>query len=246
VADDAVNELNPAKTTMIDLKGYGHQLASGTLVTVEIFLASLALGLVIGLITALAKLSRQRIVRKTADLYCDVTRGLPELLTILLVYFGVPILLTRLLSGFGIDYYLEVSPFVGGVVALGFYFGAYAAEIFRGAILSVPKGQIEAAHAFALNPTQIYRRIILPQAWRIALPGLGNMTLALMKNTALVSAIGLDELMRKTSMATAITHQPFTFYFTASLIYLSLTFFISIAMHFLERRTARGVKEIRA
>ena len=231
---------------MFDLKGYGHQLASGTLVTVEIFLASLALGLVIGLIVALAKLSRRPLVRRTADLYSDLVRGLPELLTILLVYFGIPILLTRLLLWFGIDFYLEVSPFVGGVVALGLYFGAYAAEIFRGAILSVPQGQIEAAQAFALSSAQTYRRIILPQAWRIALPGLGNMTLALMKNTALVSVIGLDELMRKTSMATAITHQPFTFYFTASLIYLSLTIFTSIAMHFLERRTSRGVKEIQA
>ena len=231
---------------MFDLKGYGHQLAGGTLVTVEIFLVSLVLGLIIGLIAALAKLSRRWWLRKTADLYSDLIRGLPELLTILLVYFGVPILITRLLEGFGIDFYMEVNPFVGGVVALGLYFGAYAAEIFRGAILSVPKGQIEAAQAFALTSAQIYRRIIIPQAWRIALPGLGNMTLALMKNTALVSVIGLDELMRKTSMATAITHQPFAFYFTASLIYLSLTIFTSIAMHFLERRAARGVKEVHA
>jgi His/Glu/Gln/Arg/opine family amino acid ABC transporter permease subunit len=229
---------------MFDLQGYGHQLASGTLVTVEIFLSSLVLGLAIGLIGALAKLSRWWLVRKTADLYSDLIRGLPELLTILLVYFGVPILIARLLSGFGIDFYLEVSPFVGGVVALAVYFGAYAAEIFRGAILSVPKGQIEAAQAFALSSGQIYRRIILPQAWRIALPGLGNMTLALMKNTALVSVIGLDELMRKTSLATAYTHQPFTFYFTASLIYLAMTIVTSIAMHFLESRTSRGVKEI--
>jgi polar amino acid transport system permease protein len=105
---------------------------------------------------------------------------------------------------------------------------------------------VEAAQAFALPSFQIYRRVILPQAWRIALPGLGNMTLALMKNTALVSIIGLDELMRKTSMATAVTHQPFTFYFTASLIYLALTILTSIAMHFLERRASRGVREAQA
>ena len=231
---------------MFDLKGYGNQLLAGTLVTVDIFLASLVLGLVIGLIAALAKLSRWWLLRKAADFYSDLIRGLPELLTILLVYFGIPILIARVLSRFDIDFYLEVSPFVGGVLALGLYFGAYAAEIFRGAILSVPKGQIEAAQAFALSSAQIHRRIIFPQAWRIALPALGNMTLALMKNTALVSVIGLDELMRKTAMATAVTHQPFTFYFTASLIYLSLTIVTSITMYFLERRTARGVKEIRA
>ena len=231
---------------MFDLKGYGHQLTSGTLVTGEIFLASLALGLIIGLIAAFAKLSRWWLLRKTADLYSDIIRGLPELLTIFLIYFGIPIFIARLLSHFGIDFYLKVSPFVGGVVALSFYFGAYAAEIFRGAILSVPKGQIEAAQAFALSSAQIYRRIILPQAWRIALPPLGNMTLALMKSTALVSVIGLDELMRKTSMATAATHQPFTFYFTASLIYLAMTVMISVAMNFLERRTSRGVKEVQA
>jgi polar amino acid transport system permease protein len=185
-------------------------------------------------------------LQKAANLYSDLIRGLPELLTILLVYFGIPILIARVLSRFDIDFYLEVSPFLGGVLALSLYFGAYAAEIFRGAILSVPKGQIEAAQAFALSSAQIHHRIILPQAWRIALPALGNMTLALMKNTALVSVIGLDELMRKTAMATAVTHQPFTFYFMASLIYLSLTIVTSITMYFLERRTARGVKEIQA
>ncbi len=230
---------------MLDLQGYGHQLVDGTVVTVEIFLASLAAGLAVGLAGALAKLSPWWLLRKAADLYSDVIRGLPELLTILLVYFGIPILAARLLSKFGIDFYLEVSPFAGGVAALAIYFGAYAAEIFRGAILSVPKGQIEAAQTFALTTGQIYRRIILPQAWRIALPGLGNMTLALMKNTALVSVIGLDELMRKTSMATAYTHQPFTFYFTASLIYLGITIVTSIALHVLESRSSRGILEVR-
>ncbi|MEW5909021.1 MAG: ABC transporter permease [Thermodesulfobacteriota bacterium] len=231
---------------MVDLKGYGGQIAIGSAVTVEIFTASLIVGLVIGLIAALAKLSRHRVVRIIADLYSDTVRGLPELLTILLVYFGLPILIARILSRFGIDFYLEISPFTGGVTALGFYFGAYASEILRGAILSVPKGQIEAARAFAMTRSQIYRRVILPQAWRIALPGLGNMTLALMKNTALVSIIGLDDLMRKTSMATAVTHQPFTFYFTASLIYLALTILISIAMHVLESKASRGIKEVQA
>ncbi|MEW6262824.1 MAG: ABC transporter permease subunit [Thermodesulfobacteriota bacterium] len=228
---------------MLDLQGYGHQLVSGTLVTVKIFLASLAIGLIIGLITALARLSRWWLLRITASFYSDLIRGLPELLTILLVYFGVPILITRLLDGVGIAFSVEVSPFTGGVVALALYFGAYAGEIFRGAILAVPRDQIEAAQAFAFSVFQTYRRIILPQAWRIALPGLGNMTLALMKSTALVSIIGLDELMRKTALATAYTHQPFTFYFTASMIYLGLTVLISIAMHFLERSTSRGVKE---
>jgi polar amino acid transport system permease protein len=231
---------------MFDLKGYGNQLLAGTLVTVEIFLASLVLGLMIGLIAGLAKLSRWWFLQKAANLYSDLIRGLPELLTILLVYFGIPILITRVLSRFDIDFYLEVNPFLGGVLALSLYFGAYAAEIFRGAIQSVPKSQIEAAQAFALSSAQTHHRIILPQAWRIALPALGNMTLALMKNTALVSVIGLDELMRKTALATAVTHQPFTFYFMASLIYLALTIVTSITMYFLERRTSRGVKEIQA
>lgn len=228
---------------MLDLQGYGHQLISGTIVTVEVFLASLGLGLVIGLLGALAMLSRWWLLRKAAGLYSNLVRGLPELLTILLIYFGIPILISRLLSLMGMNFYLEVNPFIGGLVALALYFGAYAAEIFRGAILAVPKNQIEAGQAFALSTTMIYCRIILPQAWRIALPGLGNMTLALMKSTALVSVIGLDELMRKTSLATAYTHQPFTFYFTASLIYLGMTIVISIAMHFLERWTSRGVRE---
>jgi polar amino acid transport system permease protein len=230
---------------MLDLKGYGSQIAAGTLVTAQIFLSSLMVGLIIGLIAALAKLSQHRSLRWAGNFYSDTIRGLPELLTILLVYFGFPILVARIFSYIGIEYYPDISPFAGGVLALGLYFGAYAAEIFRGAILSVPKEQVEAAKAFAMNQSQIYQRVVLPQAWRIALPGLGNMTLALMKNTALVSIIGLDELMRKTSMATAVTHQPFTFYFTASLIYLALTILISIAMVILESRASRGIKEVR-
>ncbi|RMS44635.1 hypothetical protein ALP65_02618, partial [Pseudomonas aeruginosa] len=127
-----------------------------------------------------------------------------------------------------------------GTLALGLCFGAYATEVFRGALLSIPRGHREAGQALGLSPGRIFWRIVLPQIWRVALPGLGNLYLILLKDTALVSLITLDEIMRKAQVASNATKEPFTFYMTAAAIYLSLTVVIMVALHFLERRAGRG------
>ena len=141
---------------------------------------------------------------------------------------------------FGATGYFEPSPFIAGVVALSLTFGAYATEVLRGAFLAVPRQQTEAAYAIGLNRRQTFRHVLLPQVWRTALPGLGNLFLVLLKDTSLVSVVGLDELMRKSAIAVSYTREPFTFYFAAALIYLAMTA-CSMAGH-TGTGTARGAR----
>lgn len=227
---------------MIDLQGFGAQLAAGTLMTVEIALAALVLGLLLGLGGAAAKLSRFRALRLIGGLYTTLVRGVPELLVVLIVFFGASLAVQGVARWFGYDGYVEVSPFVAGVIALGLAFGAYATEVFRGAFQAVPPGQIEAAMAVGMSRRLTFLRIRLPQVWRFALPGLGNLFLVLLKDTALVSVIGLDELMRKSTIAVSYTKEPFTFYLAAAFIYLAMTAVSMIGLHYLERRSSRGVR----
>jgi ABC-type arginine transport system permease subunit len=136
---------------------------------------------------------------------------------------------------------IDVDPFAAGSVALGVIFGAYATEIFRGAILAVPKGQVEAAEALGLSQSRVYSKVILPQAWRLALPPYGNQLVVLLKQTSLVSVVGLEEVMRKANIAAGATNQPFTFYLAAAIIYLTMTGTLSAILFFWERSAARGL-----
>lgn len=217
------------------LQGFLPQLLSGLWVTVQLALGAVVVGLVLGITGAAMKLSPIGPVRWVAEVYTAIFRGLPELLTVLLVYFGGTVLMTALLGE-----YFEVSAFGAGVAALGITFGAYATEVFRGAILAVPKGQIEAAHAFGMSKLLAFRRVVLPQVWRIALPGLGNLFLVLLKDTALVSVVGLEDLMREADIASRYTKEPFTFYMAAAILYLGLTVVTMAVLHVLETRAGRG------
>lgn len=230
---------------MVDLHGFGPVLLQGALITLQLAVSSLCLGLVLGLMGAAAKLSGSRVLRALGDLYSTLVRGLPELLVVLMVYFGSSTVLMGIASQFGYDEYIELSPFVAGTVALGFTFGAYATEVFRGAILAIPPGQAEAARALGMGRSRTFRRIVLPQVWRIALPGLGNLFMVLTKDTALVSVIGLEELMRMTAFAVGRTKEPFTFYLAAALVYLTITAVTTLIVQHLERRSARGLGRAR-
>lgn len=207
--------------------------------TIRLSLASLALGLVLGLLGASAKISSSRVLRATGGFYTSVVRGVPETLWVLMAYFGTVSSLNWLGSHFG-NPNLSLSPFVAGTVALGLCFGAYATEVFRGALLSIPPGQKEAGLALGLSSFRIFWRVTLPQLWRVALPGLGNLYLILLKDTALVSLITLNELMRQARVAGQATREPFTFFFAAALIYLGLTVVIMAALHWFERKANRG------
>ena len=224
---------------MIDLHGFGPALAAGTLRTIKLALTALAIGLVLGLSGALAKTSQNRILSTIGGLYSTIVRGVPELLWVLLMYFGTVNLMRALGQWLGMPQ-LELSAFAAGSIALGLCFGAYATEVFRGALLAIPRGHREAGQALGMSRPRIFWRIILPQMWRIALPGLGNLFMILMKDTALVSVIGLEEIMRRSQIAVTATKEPFTFFLVAAFIYLGLTVIAMTAMHFLERRAARG------
>lgn len=227
---------------MIDLSGFGNQLLIGASVTIELALASLAVGLVLGLLGASAKLSSVKTLQWIANGYTTVIRGIPELLTVLIIYFGATTVLMSVASLFGYDEYIEIGPFAAGVTALGLTFGAYATEVFRGALQSIPKGQNEAAVALGMGRIRTFYRIILPQVWRMALPGLGNLFLVLLKDTALVSVVGLDDIMRKANIAVSSTKEPFLFYSAAAVLYLGLTIISMGVVYFLEKRANRGIK----
>ncbi|MFO3675563.1 ABC transporter permease [Pseudomonas protegens] len=223
----------------IDLYGFGPALAAGALMTVKLALSALCLGLVLGLLGALAKTSPYKPLRWLGETYSTIVRGVPELLWVLLIYYGTVNMMSALGEHLG-NPDLALSPFLAGVIALGLCFGAYATEVFRGAILAIPKGHREAGTALGLSKFRIFSRLILPQMWRIALPGLGNLFMILMKDTALVSVIGLEEIMRHAQNAVTFAKHPFTFFMVAAFMYLGLTVLAMTGMHFLEKRAARG------
>jgi len=222
-----------------DLYGFGPALVAGTLVTIQLALAALALGLVLGLLGALAKTSPHKSLQWLGGTYSTIVRGVPELLWVLLIYYGTVNMVSALGGLFGYPA-LTLNPFAAGTFALGLCFGAYATEVFRGAMLAIPRGQREAGQALGLSKIRIFWRVILPQMWRIALPGLGNLFMILMKDTALVSVIGLQEIMRHAQIGVTASKQPFTFYLVAAFIYLGLTILTMIAMSRLEKRALRG------
>lgn len=200
------------------LYGFLPQLLIATWLSIRLALCALILGLFLGILGASIEMSRLRLVRLIGGFFITLIRGLPELLVIFCVYFGAMFFLSK-----GAANPINISPFWAGVVALGLLFGAYASQAFRGAFLVIPPGQAEAAAALGFTPWQIFWIVSLPQAWRHALPGLSNLWLVLLKDTALVSLIGLSDLMSSARLAASTTHKPFTFYLAAAALYLTLT-----------------------
>jgi polar amino acid transport system permease protein len=219
---------------------------AGALVVVEIFAVSLVLTVIIGLLGASAKLSNSRVLRWLAHAYTTVFRGTPEVLVLLILYFGSAVTLTELAKLFDPSVqFVDIPPFWAGSLALGLIVGAYATETFRGAFQGVPKGQVEAARALGLSGWQIFFYVRLPQMWRLALPTFGNHMLSLMKDTALISIIGLEEIMYTAKIATSVTSQPFTMYAMVGVIYLAFTYLIGLLVGGLERRSSRHLMESR-
>lgn len=225
--------------------GWGDELVAGLLVTIQLALTSLPVGLALGFIAATATLSTTKGFRFAGRAYTTVMRGMPEILTLFVVYNGVGLLLNSLMSWWNPDAgAVEFSPFLAGVIALGMVFGAFAGEVLRGAFQSLLPGQIEAAMAVGMSPLQIFIRIKVPQVWRFALPGLGNLWINLLKDTSLVSIIALNDLMRMTKVAVGFTKLPFNFYLFACLIYWGLSIASEIVLAKMEKRANRGVKRV--
>ena len=229
---------------MLNLHGYGPSIFQGTILSLEVSLASLVIAMFLGIIGALSKLSSSRPLQLLAQIYTTVIRGIPDLVLMLLVFFGGQVFINQIGPLFGYNQYIDINPFIAGVSTIGFIFGAYMTETFRGAILAVHKGQIEAGSAYGMSRLLVLRRITLPQMVRHALPGFGNNWLVLIKTTALVSIIGLDDMVRKAGLAAGATRKPFTFYLVVAINYLIITSVSIYLLKYLERRYSVGVREV--
>ena len=232
---------------MFNLAGYGPQIFAGTITTVELSVLSLIVSFVLGLIGASAKLSKSRFLSGLATLYTTIIRGVPDLVLMLLIFYSLQIWLNdatdyldNIQSRF--DFEVSLDPFTSGVITLGFIYGAYFTETFRGAFLAVPRGQLEAARAFGMTPMLVFRRILFPQMMRYALPGLANNWQVILKATALVSLIGLTDVIKAAQNAGGGTFRTFYFMSIAGLVYLFLTTVSNGVLLLLERKYAVGVR----
>lgn len=221
--------------------GYGPQILQGLLVTLQLSLAALMLAFLLGLGSAGASLSGQPALRLSARAYTTLIRGMPDLVTMLILFYGVQMGLNHVTESMQMEQ-ITIDPFAAGVITLGFIYGAYFSETFRGAFLAVPKGPLEAAHAFGMTRKQVFIRILFPQMMRFALPGIGNNWLVLLKSTALVSIIGLNDLVRVASQAGKASFQFFFFIALTAALYLAITTVSILVLKKLERHYSHGLK----
>lgn len=225
------------------LGGYGDEILAGFALTLSVAAGAMVLAIALGLVGALCRQSRY-----------PLSRGVPELVLIILLYYGIPTIVQGAVRPMVPDYRLDFNQYVTGITVLGMIYGAFATEIFRGAFVAVPPGAVEAARSFGMSGSLVFLRVTLPQAWRFALPGLGNIWLLLIKATALVSVIQLHELMFWSKRAGEALRQPFLFFVVAGVFYLVLTLVSERVLAALEKRftchlqpakpeTARKVRE---
>ncbi len=222
------------------MQSYYWLILQGALLTVGVSLCALVVSVLLGLLGAAAKLSSRRIPRVIATLYTTIIRGIPELVLMLLVFYGGTMGINSLLEWMGSDTTIDIEPFAAGVLTLGFIYGAYMTETFRGAMMSVPKGQLEAAWAFGMGRFQAFIRITLPQMVRYALPGFTNNWLVLIKATALVSLIGLHDMTYLAKQASAATRSPFEFFLFTGALFLVYSWVSLLALNKLNDRYSLG------
>ncbi|EPL0470111.1 ABC transporter permease, partial [Acinetobacter baumannii] len=210
--------------------------------TIQLALLSLLLSVVIGLIGASSKLSNIKALRYIATAYTTLIRSVPDLVIMLLLFYSLQLGLNQITEALQMDQ-IDINPFVAGVITLAFIYGAYFTETFRGAFQSVPRGQIEAAMAYGMTPWQVFHRVLFPQMMRFALPGIGNNWQVLIKATALVSIIGLTDIVKITQDAGRSTMQLFFFSIVAAAIYLAITTVSNLILIWLERHYSAGVRK---
>ncbi|WP_017902784.1 ABC transporter permease [Pseudomonas asplenii] len=236
------NLLQTLGLSAFSLRGFGPILLEGTWMTIKLSILSLLVSVLLGLLGASAKLSSISLLRLPAQIYTTLIRGVPDLVLMLLIFYSLQTWLSSLTDAMDWDY-IEIDPFAAGVITLGFIYGAYFTETFRGAILAVPRGQLEAATAYGLTRAQRFRFVTFPQMMRFALPGIGNNWMVILKATALVSIIGLADLVKAAQDAGKSTYQLFYFLVLAALIYLLITSASNYVLRWLERRYAAGSRE---
>jgi octopine/nopaline transport system permease protein len=233
--------------SMLRLIGFGPEgwaglLLLAALTTIAVTLTALAIGAVFGALVAWAKLSRSLAARLLGDAYTTVFRGVPELLVIYLCYFGGSTLMTRIGALFGGEGFMGLPSFLAGALAVGTISGSYQAEVFRGAYLAMSPGEIEAGRAIGMSKMLRFRRIVIPQVLRFALPGLGNVWQLSLKDSALISVTGLAELLRESQVAAGSTHEYLLFFATGGALYLMMTSVSNRVFDAAEARVARSFR----
>jgi His/Glu/Gln/Arg/opine family amino acid ABC transporter permease subunit len=216
---------------------------AGLRITVALSVLSLVVAVTLGLLGAWAKLSASRTARRVAESYTTLVRGVPDLVLMLLLYFGGQMAVNRIGAVTGLWRHWELNAFTAGILAIGFIFGSYMTETFRGAALAIPRGQIEAGIAAGMSRGVLFRRIIWPQLVRHALPSFTNIWLTLMKTTALVSVIGLEDLVYNGYAAGKATQMPFTFMFVVLMTYLAMTAISDLGLRWLDRRYSAHLRK---
>jgi L-cystine transport system permease protein len=202
-------------------------LKAGVLLTIPLTLITFVLGLILAVITALIRLSSWTIPKLIARFYVWVIRGTPLLVQLFIIYYGLP------------SVGITLSPYVSGVIGLSLSVGAYGSEIVRAAILSIQKGQWEAAYSLGMSRMQALRRIILPQAARVSVPPLGNSFISLVKDTSLVASITFVEMFRTAQQYVASTYEPLLLYCEVAVIYLVFCSVLSLLQNYVEKRLER-------
>ncbi len=220
-------------------EGWGQPLLLASGVTVTAAICGFALGGILGVCGAALKLSRHGALRLIGQLYTTVFRGIPEILVVYLFYFGGSVVLTKVMNLGGFPGFFSLPSFVMGVLAIGIVSGAYQTEAFRAGFLRLERGQIETAAACGMPPLLRLRRIIAPQTLRFALPALGNIWQSVLKETSLLSVIGLTELLRQAGIAAGSTRQPLLFYGVVALIFLAIGKLTGLGLAQAERHLAK-------
>ena len=221
--------------------GWGGLLLIAALMTLCVTATALLIGMVVGTLIAWAKLSGSRLARSLGSAYTAIFRGVPELLIIYLVYFGGSSLVTAIGAAMGFEGFLGLPSFAAGALAVGIISGAYQAEVYRGAFLAIPKGELEAAQAIGMPRLLRFRRIVAPQVFRFAIPGIGNVWQLSLKDSALVSVTGLADLMRTSQIAAGSTRQHFLFFIVGGCLYLLLTSLSDRVFNRAEHRANRSM-----
>ncbi len=223
-------------------RGWGLLLLQATLMTIAVSSVAFLLGSVLGALIAWARIGGNRALQFAAEAYTTVLRGIPDLLVIFLLYFGGSAAMTAVAHALGAQGFVGVNAFASGAIAVGIISGAYQSEIFRGAFGAIARGELEAARAVGMSRRLLFRRIVVPQTLRFAIPGLGNVWQLALKESALISVVGLTEILRQAQVGAGSTRQPFAFFITAAALYLVLS---SISGWGFQKAEAFGMRGVR-
>lgn len=234
--------LNNEQQHALDAAGqaFGPMLEGLVKYSIPITIVTFILGLILALFTALMRISTSRILRAIARIYVSIIRGTPMIVQLFIIFYAIPEL-GRLITG-DADNQWTLAPVIAAIIGLSLNVGAYASEIIRGGIISIPKGQTEAAYSIGMTYRQTVQRIILPQAIRVSIPALGNTFLSLIKDTSLLGFILVAEMFRKAQEVASTTYEYFTIYILVAIMYWVVCFIISVLQGLYESKIERGYR----